>query len=51
MLNNSFYVKEDKENFRKVIEVIGNIVNNIKGYELSFRPDTSIWEYLDERFR
>jgi len=51
MLNNSFYVKVDRENFRKVIEVIGNIVNNVKGYELSFRPDENIWGYLDERFR
>ncbi len=46
MLKNSFYVKEDRENFRKVIEVIGNIVNNVKGYELSFKPDMSIWRYL-----
>lgn len=51
MLNNSFYVKEDRNNFRKIIEVIGNMVNNVKGYELSFRPDTSIWRYLYERFR
>ncbi len=46
MLNNSFYVKADRENFRKVIEIIGNVVNNVKGYELSFKPDEDIWKYL-----
>lgn len=51
ILSNVFYLKEDKENLKKVVEIVLDIVNNIKGYTLCFKPDLSIWGYLDERFK
>jgi hypothetical protein len=49
ILTNSFYIKEDKSNFQKIIEVIADIVNNIEGYELGFKPDERVWDFLSKK--
>ncbi len=50
IVRNSFYLREDKENLKKVVEIASDLVDNIEGYILGFRPDVSVWRYLDERF-
>jgi hypothetical protein len=49
ILTNSFYIKEDKSNFQKIIEVIADIVNNVEGYELGFKPNERVWDFLSKK--
>jgi len=51
IIRNSFYLKEDKESLRKIVEIVLDIVDNINGYIFGFKPDLKIWKYLDERFK
>jgi hypothetical protein len=48
LLPNVLFFSAEPQANRRLLEILGQAVEGISGYELAFRKDTAFWEVLPE---